>query len=133
MPKPFIEHPTGDFDNAVAAMEDAVRRLRSLPRWEQWITFGAQGEGHSPESYEFAEIRMLDNRLDTGPRPLDVPFIIQTASTRASSLVADGAHYSVATASPLEVAQLLDAIFRHHFGIRPFADESDDYSVGAEW
>ena len=27
----------------------------------------------------------------------------------------------------------LDAIFRHHFGLRPFADEGDDYAVGAEW
>jgi ABC-type phosphonate transport system ATPase subunit len=31
---PFMEHPTGGFDSAVAAMEDAVRRLRELPSWE---------------------------------------------------------------------------------------------------
>jgi hypothetical protein len=31
------------------------------------------------------------------------------------------------------VAQILDAIFREHFGIRPFPDEGDDYAVGAEW
>ena len=132
-PEPFMEHPTGDFDNAIAAMEDAVGRLRSLPDWKQWITFGAQGEGHSPESYEFADVRMLGDRLDVGDRPLDVPRVIQAARTGASSLVADGAHYSVAAASPREVAQILDAIFRHHFGIRPFAEEGDDYAVGAEW
>ena len=32
-----------------------------------------------------------------------------------------------------QVAQILDAIFRNHFGLRPFADEDDDYAVGAEW
>jgi hypothetical protein len=133
MLEPFIEHPTGDFESAVAAMEDAVGRLRSLPSWEQWITFGAQGEGHRPDSYEFAEVRMLGDRLDVGDRPLDVPHIIQAAHTGASSLVPDGAHYSVVAASPREVAQLLDAIFRHHFSIRPFTGEDDDYAVGAEW
>ena len=130
---PFMEHPSGDFDSAVKAMADAVRRLRELPRWEEWITFGAQGEGHGPDSYEFAAVRMRGSSLDAGDKPLDVPRIIQAARTEAASLVADGAHYSVAAASPQEVAQILDAIFRHHFGIRPFADEGDDYAVGAEW
>jgi hypothetical protein len=130
---PFMEHPTGDFNSAVAAMEDAVRRLRELPKWEQWIAFSAQGEGHRPDSYEFAEVRMLRDKLDVGDKPLDVPRIVQAAGTGASSLVADGAQYSVAAASPREVAQILDAIFRHHFGLRPFADEDDDYAVGAEW
>ena len=133
MSDPFMEHPTGDFDSAVEAMEDAVRRLRELPNWEQWITFGAQGEGRRPESYEFAEVRMRGRSLDVGDRPLDVPRIVQASRTSASSLVADGAKYSVGAASPREVAQILDAIFRHHFGLRPFADESDDYAVGAEW
>ncbi len=130
---PFMEHPTGDFDSAMAAMEDAVRRLCALRSWEQWIIFSAQGEGGEPESYEFAEIRMLRDKLDAGERPLDIPQIVQAARTGASSLVTAGAHYSVAAASPREVAQILDAIFRHHFSIRPFADEGDDYAVGAEW
>jgi hypothetical protein len=133
MPKPFMEHPTGDFDSAVEAMEDAVRRLRKLRSWKQWITFGAQGEGDGPDSYEFVEIRMLGNKLDVGDRPLDVPRIIDAAHTGVSSIVADGAHYSVAAASPREVAQLLDSIFRDHFGLRPFGDEGGDYAVGAEW
>jgi hypothetical protein len=129
---PFMEHPTGDFDSAVEAMEDAVTRLRKLPKWEQWITFSAQGEGHGPDSYQFAEVRILADKLDVGDKPLDVARVVQAARTGASSLVADGAHYAVA-ASPREVAQLLDAIFRHHFDIRPFADENNDYAVGAEW
>ena len=132
-PKPFMEHPTGDFGSAVEAMEDAVRRLRELRSWKQWITFGAQGEGQGPESYEFAEVRMLGDRLDVGDRPLEIPRVVQAAHTGAASLVGDGAYYSVAAASPREVAQILDAIFRHHFGLRPFADEGDDYAVGAEW
>ena len=127
-----MEHPTGEFKSAVVAMEDAVRRLRGLPKWEQWITVSAQGEGHRPDSYEFAEIRMLHNKLDVGEKPLDIPRIIQAAQTGASSLIADGALYSVAAVSPREVAQILDAIFRYHFDIRPFADGGDDYAVGAE-
>ena len=128
-----MEHPTGDFDSAVAAMEDAVRRLRELPRWEQWITFSAQGEGDGPDSCEFAEVRMLRDKLDVGEKPLDISRVIQAAHTGVSSLLADGAQYSVGAASPREVAQILDAIFRHHFNLRPFADEDDDYAVGAEW
>jgi len=128
-----MEHPAGDFDSAVAAMEDAVTRLRKLPKWERWITFSAQGEGHNPDSYEFAEVRMLGDKLDVGDKPLDLARMVQAARTSTSSLVADGAHCSVAAASPREVAQILDAIFRHHFGLRPFADEDGDYAVGAEW
>jgi len=128
-----MEHPTGDFDSAVSAMEDAVSRLRKLPKWEQWITFSAQGEGHNSESCEFAEIRMLGDWLDVGNKPLDVSGTIQTAGTSLSSLIADGVRYSVKAASPREVAQIFDSIFRHHFGLRPFADEDDDYAVGAEW
>jgi hypothetical protein len=130
---PFMEHPTGDFDSAVAAMEDAVTRLRKLRKWERWITFSAQGEGHSPDSYEFAEVRMLGDKLDVGDKALDVARMVQAARTSPSSLVADGTYYSLGAASPREVAQIFDAIFRHHFGLRPFADEDDDYAVGAEW
>ena len=128
-----MEHPTGDFDSAVAAMEDAVRRLQKLPKWEQWITFSAQGEGHEPDTYQFAEVRMLRDKIDVGGKSLDIPAVIQAAGIGVSSLIADGAQYSIAGASPQEVARILDAIFRHHFGLRPFPDEGNDYAVGAEW
>jgi len=128
-----MEHPTGDFDSAVAAIEDAVRRLRELPKWDQWITFSAQGEGNGPDSYESFEVRMLRDKLDVGEKPLNISQIIEAAGTGATSLVADGAQYSVAAASPAEVGKILDAIFRDHFGLRPFPDEDDDYAVGAEW
>jgi hypothetical protein len=133
LPAPFFEHPTGDFDSAITAMEDGIRRLRELPNWDQWITFRAQGEGNRPDSCQFAELRMLRDSVDVGSEPLDIPRVVQKARAGASLLVAVGAHYSVAAASPQEAARILDAIFRHHSGIRPFADESDDYAVGAEW
>ena len=132
-PEPFMEHPNGDFDTAVDDMADAVRRLRELRVWDKWITFSAQGEGGGPDSYEFADIRMLGDKIDVGEKPMDVPRMIQAAGAGAGALVKDGAQYSVAGASPKEAAQILDAIFRHHFGIRPFADEGNDYAVGAEW
>jgi hypothetical protein len=111
MPEPFMEHPTGDFNSAVSAMADAIGRLRSLPSWEQWITFGAQGEGQEPDCYESAEIRMRDDRLDVGVNPLDISRVIQDARTRPGSLIPDGEHYSVAAASPREVAQILRCNF----------------------
>src|ERR1043166_8413968 len=129
---PFMEHPSGEFESAVEAMEDAVRRLRKLSKWEKWITFSAQGEGNSPDSYEFFEVRMLCDKLEVGEKPLDVARIQAAAGSGLNSLVANGAQYSVAAASPKEVAQILDAVFRQHFGLRPFADEGDDYAVGAE-
>jgi hypothetical protein len=114
-------------------MEDAVGRLRALPIWERWITFTAQGAGHRPDAVQCAEVRLLGGTLDVGSLPLDVPRIIGAAGARDVSLVSQGQYYSVAEASPREVAHILDSVFRHHLGIRPFADENDDYAVGAEW
>ena len=134
--QPFMEHPNGDFDSAIVAMEDAIRRLRQLPNWDQWIDFGAQGDAGGPEGedrYEFAEIKMRRDIIDVGDKPLDLAIIMEKAGTSASSLMKDGEHYSIAAASPREAAQILDAIFRHHLGIRPFPDEDNDYAVGAEW
>jgi hypothetical protein len=132
--EPFMEHPTGEHENAVAAMDDAVRRLRVLPSWQGWITFCAQGEDPARAgTIKFAEIRMRGDMLDVGGDPLDVALISEKAGTSAAAIRADGESYAVADASSREVALLLDAIFREHFGIRPFADEDDDYAVGAEW
>lgn len=128
-----MEHPTGKFSSAVDAMEDAVRRLRKLPKWERWISFNAQGEGSEPESCQFAEIRMLREKMVVGDKPLDLAQITQSARVGSTALMCEGNLYSVGCASPRETAQILDAIFRNHFCIRPFADEGDDYSVGAEW
>lgn len=114
-------------------MEVAVGRLRSLLQWEQWITFVALGYSDNPKDYHLAEIRMLGGKLDVGSKRLDVVRILQTAGVSTSALVAEEAGYSVAAASPRETAQILDAIFRDHFGIRSFPGNGTDYPVGAEW
>jgi hypothetical protein len=128
-----MEHPTGDFDTAIQAMENAVLQLRSLPHWEKWITFCAQGEGSSIDSYQSAQVRLLGDKIDVGSKPLNVPLILQLAQVAPSTLVAVDSYYSIALASPIQVAHILDAIFRHHFNIRPFSDGGNDYAVGAEW
>jgi len=132
--EPFMEHPTGEFDTAIAAMEDAIRRLRELPTWNKWITFCAQGESQKHSgSYQLADIRMIGDKLDAGPEPIDVGAVIKAAGVKAGLLVRSEGGYVLVGASPGEAARILDAIFRHHLGIRPFADENDDYTVGAEW
>lgn len=128
-----MEHPTGDFDNALEAMTDAVTRLRALPDWSAWITFAAQGMGHRPESYEFSEVRLLGTALDVGDSPLDIASVCSAAAIPESCLALSGSHYVASALTPRRTAQLLDAIFRTHGHIKPFPDEDDDYAVGAEW
>ena len=130
---PFMEHPTGKFAIAIDAMEEAISRLRALAEWNQWITFCAQGEGPSPESIHFAEVRLLSDLLEIDA-PVNVAKISAQAKVGRHALVEAGmSRYSIASATPREAAQILDAIFRHQLGIQPFPDEDDDYAVGAEW
>ncbi len=130
---PFMEHPTGSFDNAVAAMADSVARLRALPVWDRWITFTAQGVGHRPDSFRCAEIRLLGSTLAIDAPPINLPLIRKAARVSSTALVTQGSQYSVSHVSPEQAAHILDAIFRHHLGIQPFPDEDNDYAVGAEW
>lgn len=128
-----MEHPTGEYVTAVDAMEAAITRLRALPEWNQWITFCAQGEGESPESIHFAEIRLLSDILEVNA-PVNLAQMTAHAQVPRRALTEAGrTRYSIAAASPREAAQVLDALFRHQLGIRPFPDEGDDYAVGAEW
>jgi len=129
---PFMEHPTGDFKSAVDAMADAIKRLRALPEWNDWITFSAQGMGHDEDSMRHAEIRLRRDELQLDA-PLDVESVIRHAGVPPSSLTASDGIYSIARASPREAARIMDAVFRHDLGIRPFTDEHDDYAIGAEW
>jgi hypothetical protein len=129
---PFMEHPTGKFKSAVDAMTDAIRRLRALPEWNDWITFCAQGMGHDEDSEQHAEIRMRRDEIQLD-EPLDMASIARQAGVGPTSLVAAGANYSVAAATDAEAARILDAIFRHEPGIRPFPDQGNDYAIGAEW
>ena len=128
-----MEHPTGDFSNALDAMTDAITRLRALPDWSAWIAFSAQGMGHGPDSYAFSEVRLLGNQLDIGDTSLDIATVCRAAALPSSSLTVSDSYYVAPSLSPRQAAQLLDAIFRLHGHIKPFPDEDDDYAVGAEW
>ncbi len=129
---PFMEHPTGDFKSVVDAMADAVTRLRALSEWNGWITFCAQGVGHDENSEQHAEIRLRKDELQLD-EPVDVEQVSRLAGVPPARLTAAGANYSIADASSAEAARIMDAIFRHYLGIRPFPDRRDDYAVGAEW
>lgn len=129
-----MEHPTGDFDTAVAAMADAIKRLRALPASEEWITFHAQGSGGRVDSYHFAAIRMRKGELAfEKPLDVDIPRVIKQAGVPEFCLSKTDGGYSIAKASPIQAAQIMDVIFRQYLGIRPHADEGDDYAIGAEW
>lgn len=131
--EPFMEHPTGKYATAIDAMEEAICRLRALPEWNQWITFCAQGEGASPDSTHFAEVRLLSEILEPGV-PVDVARITAQAQVNRHALTEVGRmRYSIAGATPREAAQIIDALFRHQLFIHPFRDENNDYAVGAEW
>jgi hypothetical protein len=127
-----MEHPTGQFATALEAMADAIQRLRVLPEWNEWIVFCAQGAGHNENSYHLGEIRMRRESIDPGI-PIDVEAIAKASQVQKSSIVGDGGIYKLSGATPLEAARILDAIFRNHLKIRPFADGGNDYAIGAEW
>ena len=133
MDQPFMEHPTGDFKNAVEAMSDAIARLRKLEVWPAAIVFSAQGYGGKPESYQFAEVRLDGSRLVVEGGLLDLSTLRKLAAVGPTAIVPQEHEYTVEGATPQEAAAIIDAIFRHRFGILPFPDEGDDYAVGAEW
>jgi hypothetical protein len=135
---PFMEHPTGEFRDAVEAMSSAIARLRRLDSWSEWITFTGQGQGagSSGDSYHFAEIRVRGEELAL-PDGLEVDL---DALRRTAGLDAAGAAVAVvgpgvlrvSDATPEQVAKVLDALYRGPLGDIPFEGETD-YAVGAEW
>ena len=128
-----MEHPTGQFATATGAMADAIDRLRALPKWNEWISFNAQGAGEQEDSYHFGEIRVLRDLIDPGV-PIDIEMIASTAHVETSRITRrDDGIYRLSHTTSLDVAQILDAIFRKTLDIRPFEDEDDDYAIGAEW
>ena len=130
---PFMEHPTGDHATAMDAMEAAIIALRALPERNRRITVCAQGQGGSPESIHVAEVHLLADVVET-EAPVSVAEIVALAQVPVRALTDVGpARYAMAEATPREAAQILDALFRHHLGIRPFPDQDNDYAVGAEW
>ena len=132
MEEPFLEHPTGQYTTALQAMEDAIRRLRAMPDRRRPIMFCAQGAGASDDTIHLAEVHVLGDNLDAG-QSIDCDRIATLAKVSPQCLVQEAATYSIAGAKPEEAARIMDALFRHQLGIRPFPDEADDYAVGAEW
>lgn len=134
MDRPFLEHPSGNFETAVDAMADAIKRLRALPEYDKWITFHAQGMGSRVDSYHFAAIRMRQGEIVfEKPLNLDVQKVTKQAGVPESCLSKTEGGYSLAKATPIQAARIMDIIFRQHLGIRPHAGEGNDYGIGAEW
>lgn len=143
MAEVFMEHPSdADYESVVEAMADAITRLRTLPRWVKWITFQAQGMGPREETYHFADILMLNDRIRLRKSvPVDLGLVARRARVPREYLSEAGKNsYSLGKVNPRQAARVLDVIFRHYLGIRPHPDEDgdvdleeDDYAVGAEW
>ncbi len=144
MDRPFMEHPSGDFETPVDAMADAIKRLRALPEWDKWITFHAQGMGGRVDSYHFAAIRMRKDEIKFMVQTntlawiektleIDIQAVTKRAGVPESCLSKSEAGYSVGKATPIQAARIMDVIFRQYMGIRPHTGEGDGYAIGAEW
>jgi len=98
-------------------MADAIKRLRALPQWDKWITFHAEGMGSRVDSYHFAAIRMRQGEIAL-ERPLDVDMQKVTKASGGSRIlpVQNRRRYSIAKATPIQAARIMDVIFRQYFG-----------------
>jgi hypothetical protein len=132
--RPFMEHPSGVFETAVDAMADAIKRLRAMPQWNDWITFCAQGMGGRVDSYHDAKTRMRQDELKLQePIDIDIELVTQRAGVPPLCLSKKGDVYSFANATPMQAARIVDVIFRHYMGIRHHTGKGDDYAVSVEW
>jgi hypothetical protein len=132
---PFMEHPTGEFPDAVCAMESAIERLRALPTWDDWITICAQGQGGRADSYHVVELRLRGEQIDVAGKQIDLPAVFEEAGLDQNDLdvrVEPSGLLRVIGATPSQLASFLDGLFRAEFDIREFEDDGD-YAVGAEW
>ena len=133
---PFMEHPSDKDETAVDAMADAVDRLRRLQSWDRWITFSAQGQGGRVDSYHFAELKLLGDRIDAGEFVLDADKALRAAALDNEGVEVSRSqegHIVLRKFSPRQVAVFMDALFRGQLGIRSHDGEGDDYAVGADW
>jgi hypothetical protein len=133
--EPFMEHPTGEFPDAVSAMADAIARLRALDSWDRWIAFCGQGQGNRPDSYHVAEVRLRGDEIRIDEPQVDVPAVLEMAELKDDDIDVD--YDGVGTlrvhrASHAQLARFLDGLFRGQLGVREF-DDDGDYAVGAEW
>ena len=132
---PFLEHPTGAFDSALQAITDAMERLESMEVGDRWITFSGQGQGHTSDAYNVEDVPFRRGTFDLKGQTLDLVSLCELASLDRSKIAIHTDtedRITLENATPDELARFLDAVFRGHFGIKPF-DGEDDYAVGAEW
>ena len=131
---PFMEHPTGEFPTARDAIESTLCRLRSLERWDDWITFSGQGMGARPDSYYVVDVRMRDDVLDSGVPGIPLGEVLERSGLLHAGITTDSLDetaFRLVGADPAQTAAFLDSLF-FQLGVRPF-DGEDDYAVGAEW
>ena len=64
---------------------------------------------------------------------MDIQKVTKQAGVPESCLSKTEGGYSVAKASPIQAAHVMDVIFRQYLGIRPHAGGGNDYAIGAEW
>jgi ankyrin repeat protein len=132
---PFMEHPSGEYETSLEAITSAMERLFKLEKWDRWITFGGQGQGSREDSYYCVDVQMLNHTFRIGAEEVNVEEIIDFADLDKNLKVEydkKKGEITLPEATPNQQARFLDALFRKHFGIKPFDDE-DDYAVGAEW
>src|SRR6478672_10757893 len=75
--RPFLEHPSGEFDSALEAMTSAMRRLKSGGYADRWITFSGQGRGHDEDSYQIEDVPVRGNTLDLRGQSVDLAAVLQ--------------------------------------------------------
>ena len=132
--RPFMEHPTGENESALEAMQEAMRQLDSIDMQGRWITFSGQGQGYSPDSYHVVDIDYSDSQFNVGKISIDLDRLLESIGLKSDGrnifISADGIlHMNKVDAH--NRALFLDALFKE-LGVKPF-DENDDYAVGAEW
>ncbi len=133
---PFMEHPTGEFDTAIQAMCSAIRRLDEMGAGGRWITFSGQGQGSRLDSYQIEEVKFNGRTFDLSGETVDLEPILEFSGLADAAMQVETSpegKITLPNASADQLAHFLDALFRIHFGIKPFEDEGDDYAVGAEW
>ena len=131
--EPFMEHPCGQFATAVDAMTDAIKRLRKLKQWDEWITFSASGQGSRPDTYDIVDVLVRAQSVNIGGQPVDLDAVLSRAGLSRSKVqhAYEMGIIELRHTTPGQFARFLDSLF-YHLGIRPFEDEAD-YAVGVEW
>jgi hypothetical protein len=131
---PIVEFPDDVLTSVKQAISEAISRIRSADASQRWAVLSAQGEGARADSYRIREVRFRADVLDFGEAVPELLDLARDAGVDPSAIEPrpDGTTARVARASAPAVADLLDAVFRRHFEIRPF-DGEPDYAFGAEW